>query len=79
MEFNEINSGEGRAFKAILQDYDEKDAPLMTELDETIDDLKFKEVQSAGSCSVKDIQNFIYGGMSSRFWMLRKHIITMSK
>jgi len=51
----------------------------MTELDETIDDLKFKETKSKGSCSVKDIQNFIYGGMSSRFWMLRKHIITMTK
>ena len=51
----------------------------MTELEETIDDIEFKEVRSSGSCAVKDIQNFIYGGMSSRFWTLRKHIIAMSK
>jgi hypothetical protein len=51
----------------------------MTELDETLDDVQFKESKSKGSIVIKDIQNIIYGGMSSRFWMYRKHIISMRK
>ena len=28
---------------------------------------------------VKDIKSFIYGGLSSRFWMMRKHINSIEK
>lgn len=34
----------------------------------------FRRVLSSASCNLADIQNFIVGGGSSRFWMLRKHI-----
>jgi hypothetical protein len=33
---------------------------------------KFKK--SSCSCHVDEIQGIIFGGISSRFWMLRKHI-----
>ena len=35
----------------------------------------FKTVKSFVSCKISDIKGFIFGGMSSRFWMLRKFII----
>lgn len=50
---------------------------LNTELDEDIDEIDFKNFQSSATCSVSDIQGFIFGGFSSRFWMLRKHIIQL--
>lgn len=52
---------------------------LSTELDEEIDEITFKERQSSGSCKVSDIKNIIFGGVSSRFWMLRKHINMLSE
>ena len=33
---------------------------------------------SSSSCRLDDIQGFVYGGMTSRFWMLRKHINSLS-
>lgn len=36
--------------------------------------VEFKEFRSKASCKLSDIRGFIYGGFSSRFWMLRKHI-----
>lgn len=35
--------------------------------------IAFRVVKSFASCKIKDIKGFIYGGLSSRFWMLRKH------
>ena len=34
---------------------------------------------SSSSCYIDDIEAFVYGPFTSRFWMLRKHIITMNK
>jgi len=51
---------------------------LSTELDENIDDIKFKNVESSGSCKISEIENILFGGISSRFWMLRKHINMLS-
>ena len=36
--------------------------------------VKIQEFKSKSSCKLSDIKGFIYGGFSSRFWMLRKHI-----
>lgn len=47
---------------------------LSTELDEDKDDINFSDKKSSASCKVSDIENILFGGMSSRFWMLRKHI-----
>ena len=33
-----------------------------------------KWTKSSASCSMKDITGIMYGGISSRFWMLRKHM-----
>ena len=49
----------------------------VTELDEELDDVKFKDVKSSSSCKIRDIQSIMFGGLSSRFWMLRKHINLM--
>ena len=45
-----------------------------TELDEDLDNIEFMESRSSASCKIDDIQGIIFGGQSSRFWMLRKHI-----
>jgi hypothetical protein len=37
----------------------------------------FKKRVSNASCQLTSIDAFIYGGFSSRFWMLRKHINNM--
>lgn len=41
-------------------------------------DPEFQNVVSSASCYVSEIKDFIYGGMSSRFWMLRKHFNSLS-
>jgi hypothetical protein len=38
------------------------------------DRMSIKRKLSKGSFMIKDIKSFTYGGFSSRFWILRKHI-----
>jgi hypothetical protein len=40
-------------------------------------DSQFQNVLSNSSCFIKDITSFVFGGFSSRFWILRKHINSM--
>ena len=40
---------------------------------------KFAWVNSKSCFKVKDIQGIIFGATSSRFWMLRKHLIENEK
>ena len=35
---------------------------------------EFTIARSNSSCLLKDMKGFIYGGISSRFWLLRKHL-----
>ena len=35
-----------------------------------------KLVKSNSSCKIADIQGFVYGGSTSRFWMYRKQIVS---
>ena len=35
--------------------------------------------KSSSSCYFQDIEAFVYGPFTSRFWMLRKHIMMMDK
>ena len=35
--------------------------------------VQYQMVKSNVSCKLDDIKGFVYGGFSSRFWMLRKH------
>ena len=35
--------------------------------------------KSKASCNWSEVTGFIYGGMSARFWMMRKHINLLSK
>ena len=34
-------------------------------------------VLSSASCNIDDIQGIIYGGSSSRFWIFRKHMLSL--
>ena len=35
---------------------------------------EFDKKQSSASCALEDINGVVFGGFSSRFWMLRKHV-----
>ena len=37
-------------------------------------DVSIRHTKSSASCSIKDIQLITFGGFSTRFWALRKHI-----
>ena len=37
---------------------------------------KYVYHKSCASCKFSELKGFIYGGISSRFWMMRKHIIS---
>lgn len=39
--------------------------------------IEYKMSQSSGSCYLSEIKGFIYGANVSRFWVLRKHIISL--
>ena len=48
---------------------------ILTEMEEEMEKgEQYKLDKSAGSCKVNNILGIIYGGISSRFWLLRKHI-----
>ena len=40
---------------------------------------KYVYRKSAASCKLSEIKGIIYGGISSRFWMLRKHTNYLKK
>jgi hypothetical protein len=42
---------------------------------ETLDE--FAYYPSSSSCSISDIEGMLIGGQSSRFWIYRKHMISM--
>ena len=56
--------------------FETEDQDVPSEYDEDDDQIELIEHLSSASCKVSEIKGFIYGGFSSRFWMLRKHIIT---
>ena len=66
----------------ILKDYNPNDSTVsshcLSEFDPEIDEIKFKVDHSSASCKFSEIQSIIFGGMSSRFWMLRKHINSLN-
>jgi hypothetical protein len=45
----------------------------------TKNDVKHWEKTSSSSCYVEDIQSIVFGGLNSRFWMLRKHYNSMNR
>ena len=52
---------------------------LPNELDDFEDNAQFETYHSTSTCLVSDIEGIIYGGLSSRFWMLRKLFNTYDK
>ena len=44
----------------------------------SVDSEEFKANPSSGSFNVEDIQGILFGGTSSRFWMLRKHLCSLN-
>ena len=43
------------------------------------DDTDYQEKESTASCYLDDIQSIVFGGLTSRFWLLRKHINSLDK
>jgi hypothetical protein len=44
-------------------------------IDPTVEtDQDFVNTDAFSSCYINEITNFVFGGINSRFWMLRKHI-----
>lgn len=46
-----------------------------SELDRLRDRYKFTE--SSTSCQISDIKGIVFGGFSSRFWIYRKHLLSL--
>ena len=40
--------------------------------------VEYEEKLSDASCDLKDIKSFVFGGFNSRFWMMRKHINSLT-
>jgi hypothetical protein len=40
--------------------------------------MTFAWIKSSASCYINQIKGIIYGGISSRFWMMRKHVNSIS-
>ena len=69
----EISKGKTKAEIAEMLDDNDID-------DDGVDDqFAVKLVKSKCSCEINQITGFIFGGFSSRFWMLRKHINSMDR
>ena len=47
--------------------------------EEDENEFAFKNAKSSASCKLSEIESFLFGGCSSRFWMLRKHINSMTR
>jgi len=47
---------------------------VATSSDDSYELLDYHEHQSSACCNLDEIEGFIFGGLNSRFWMLRKHI-----
>jgi hypothetical protein len=43
-----------------------------------VNEMEMKWTTSSASCKLKNIKGIMYGGISSRFWMLRKHINSLT-
>ena len=65
--------------QALADNDDSLDQPLFTELDEDLDDQEFNEKLSYTTCKIADIEGFMFGGISSRFWCLRKHVNSLNQ
>ena len=42
--------------------------------EETDENIKYLKEKSNATCEVDEIEGFIYGASTSRFWMMRKHV-----
>ena len=47
-------------------------------LNNNFEGVEYKKCKSNTSCNVEDIKGIIFGGQTSRFWVLRKHITTIA-
>jgi hypothetical protein len=46
--------------------------------EDVVEELDYEVKNSKANCKIKYINSFIYGGLSSRFWMLRKHTCSIN-
>ena len=67
---SEVSSNEGKNEQIEEDDGCENEIILQDQIDRG----RIKLSKSSASCSLSDIQGIVFGGVSSRYWMLRKHI-----
>jgi hypothetical protein len=54
----------------------EKDPDILAEVEPCLCH-RHKRVKSSASCRLDQVEGILFGGISSRFWMLRKHLNTI--
>ena len=64
-----------RESKEIESESGEEDEKLLDFHENIVKDFMLRK--SSSNCNLDEIDNFVYGPFTSRFWMLRKHILLM--
>ena len=44
----------------------------------SVDSEDFEKDPSSASFNIEDVEGIVFGGISSRFWMLRKHLCSLN-
>ena len=44
----------------------------------SVDSEEYEKDQSSASFKIEDVEGIVFGGISSRFWMLRKHLCSLN-
>lgn len=61
--------------RKLLNDATQSGKEFVSTIDTKEDDFEWKN--SSSTCWLSDIQGIVYGGHSSRFWIYRKHMISL--
>ena len=69
-----LDRAEAKSKRAAAIGKTDDESLTVTELSEDGENLVFEKCLSSATCNVDEIQAFVVGGQSSRFWMLRKQI-----
>ena len=79
LEFNSDASGILIMNRKPVANYSKKRFESGQDKDAALEaDKEFKTVKSNASCHFSEVLDFHFGGLNSRFWILRKHINSMS-
>lgn len=79
LQFNDDASGILIMNRKPVANHSKKRYESKDNYDERLEaDKEFKTIKSNASCLFSEVLDFHFGGGNSRFWLLRKHINSMS-